>query len=111
MDDEPYKGRSDYAKSQVGGYYASRLAVVEALNKMRKQAKVIVFREIGEGYSIPLGVWQVRENVRNAFKQKSMKFTSKQEALEHVSKRIKLQINEYVKRSKILQQRRLGDFL
>lgn len=107
---EPYHGRSDYAKSQVGGYYASRLAICEALNSMKRQACVIVFREIGSGYSVPLGVWQVRENVRNAFRTAPKSFSTKEEALSHISARLRLPLKEYVKRSRILQQKTLSDF-
>ena len=67
QDYEPYSGRKGYAKNTAGGYYAARLAVLEYLSFIHRQAEVIIFREIGEGYYIPLGVWQVRENCRNAF--------------------------------------------
>ncbi|MFH0832904.1 MAG: hypothetical protein V1900_04245 [Candidatus Aenigmatarchaeota archaeon] len=107
---EPFSGRSDYAESQVGGYYASRLAICEALNAMKRQASVIAIREIGEDYSMPLGVWQVRENVRNAFRKRPESFSRKDDALKYVSSRLRLPFREYIKRSKILQQKRLGDF-
>ena len=107
---EPYQGRSDYAEKQVGGYYASRIAVCEFLEALRRQATVIVFREIGENYSIPLGVWQVRENVRNAFKQEPRKFESKEEAMNYLKTRLKLPLMEYTKRGRILQQKKLIDF-
>ena len=43
---EGFKGRKQYAADEGGGYYAARLAVAEALHKMRRQAGVVVFREI-----------------------------------------------------------------
>ena len=107
---EPYSGRKDYAEKQVGGYYASRIAVCEFLEALRRQATVIVFREIGENYSIPLGVWQVRENVRNAFKKEAKKFQSKEQALDYVKTRLRLPLKEYIIRSRILQQKKLIDF-
>ncbi|MCW8802471.1 MAG: Nre family DNA repair protein, partial [Candidatus Bathyarchaeota archaeon] len=61
---EGYDGRTTYAS--IGGcYYAARLAVGELLIKERRQASVIVLREAHPGYIMPVGVWQVRENVRN----------------------------------------------
>ncbi|OLS25864.1 MAG: hypothetical protein HeimC3_11380 [Candidatus Heimdallarchaeota archaeon LC_3] len=79
---EYHEGRKTYAKSSQGGYYATRLAVVEhLLKKLRKQAEVIVFREVGEDYFIPLGVWQVRENVRNAFSSNSLMYEGNEEKL------------------------------
>ncbi len=107
---EPFSGRSSYADTQVGGYYASRLAVTESLEAIKRQACVVVFREIGEGYSIPLGVWQVRENVRNALKKGAKQFATKQEALDYIDSRLNAPLKEYVKRSRILQQKRLSDF-
>ena len=71
QDYELYSGRKDYVKNTAGGYYAARLAVLEYLARIRRQAEAIEFRENGEGYYIPLGVWQVRENCRNAFTNKT----------------------------------------
>jgi len=50
---EPFKGRTKYAEKEGGGYYASRIASVEKLHEMKRQAKVVVFREIHEGYVVP----------------------------------------------------------
>ncbi|MFH1445352.1 MAG: hypothetical protein ABIF08_02630 [Nanoarchaeota archaeon] len=108
---ESFKGRTKYAESEAGGYYAARIAVTEALDSMRKQSRVVVFREIHEGYNIPLGVWQVRENVRNAMKQRPKKFNTSQEALEYVKPKLKISINNYIKISKILSQSRIDSFL
>ena len=41
------------------------MAVLEALEKEGKQAGAIILREARQGY-IPLGVFNVRENVRHA---------------------------------------------
>ncbi len=64
QESERYRGRSDYALKEGGGYYAARLGVLEGLSKIRRQACAIIFREIYEGYVVPVGVWEVRENVR-----------------------------------------------
>ena len=107
---EPYGGRSDYAERQGGGYYAARLGVVEALYKMRRQARVVVFREIGTAYTVPVGVWEVRENVRHAFENEPVKFTTREEALSHVASQLAVPLPEYVRKSKMLLQRRLTEF-
>ena len=52
----------------AGAYYAARLAVLEYLHKNNVQAGVLVLREITPEYSMPIGVWQVREGVRAAMK-------------------------------------------
>jgi len=107
---EPFRGRTTYADKEGGGYYAARLAVIEALWRMKRQARVVVFREIYEGYTVPLGVWQVRENVRNAFRGKSDVFKTLNEALKHIDSKLRLSINDYINMSKTLKQRRLSDF-
>lgn len=50
----------------AGAYYAARLAVAEYLNRHNRQAAAVVLREISSDYSIPVGVWQVREGIRSA---------------------------------------------
>lgn len=107
---EPYDGRTSYAEKEGGGYYAARIGVVEALHKMRRQARVIVFREIYEGYMIPLGVWVVRETVRNAFKNEPQKFSTMAEALTHIGTKLRIPMQRYMKNSVILRQKRIDDF-
>jgi len=107
---EPFGGRKKYADKEGGGYYAARLGVIEGLHKMKRQARAIVFREIYEGYQIPLGVWQVRENVREAMKGKPEKFSTMQEAMLIVGTRLRLKMKDYVEQSQILKQKRIMDF-
>jgi hypothetical protein len=107
---EPYGGRKGYAELQGGGYYASRLGVAEGLAGLRRQARVVVFREVYEGYTVPLGNWQILENVRNAFRQPFLKFDAREEALKHIDSGLRLGIGDYAERSRILGQRRLLDF-
>jgi hypothetical protein len=84
---EPYKGRTTYASNVAGGYYAARVSVLEGLKRMKRQGTAIVFREITPEYWTPVGVWQVRENVRNAMKQKNRptKFDTLEQMLAFVS--------------------------
>jgi len=113
---EGFKGRKKYAANEGGGYYAARLAVAEALHKMKRQAGVVVFREISPQYSVPLGVWVVRETARDAFRKRPEKFDTKSEALKYIDSRLRakegmpLGINDFEVLSKILRQKRLADF-
>lgn len=109
-ENERYKGRTDYALKEGGGYYAGRLAVLEALAKMRRQAAVCVFRETYEGYVIPVGVWEVRENVRRAMSNAPERFPSQEEALKRIKSRLRIDISQYVAKSETLAQRRLLEF-
>lgn len=106
---EGWEGRWKYAQ-QAGGYYASRLAVLEYLNRMKVQGRVIVFREVYEGFYLPVGVWQVRENVRHALSHRPKKFASMAEALDEVKKYLRLPLKEYERRSRILGQSGLKEF-
>jgi len=67
-DYEEYFGRTRYAR--VGGcYYSTRLAVAEALERERKQAAAVVLRETYPGFIMPLGVWNIRESIREMLKR------------------------------------------
>lgn len=72
----------------AGGYYAARLAVLERLAAMGRQASVLAVREISEDYWAPLGVWVVREVARKAMRAEPKKLTSLNEALEEIGRRI-----------------------
>ncbi len=65
-DYEPFEGRKKYAENTAGGYYASRLPILDYLMKIKKQATVIAIREVDPSYSVPLGVWVVREAAKKA---------------------------------------------
>jgi len=110
---ESYEGRTTYA--DIGGcYYAARLAVSELLMKERRQATVIVLREAHPGYIMPVGVWQVRENVRNAMRQTPLKFNTLDEALARISSQFQIPLQKWIQDSKLLQdalfQKRLTQY-
>ena len=111
---ESHDGRTTYA--EIGGcYYAARLAVCEQLLKERRQATVIVLREAHPGYIMPVGVWQVRENVRNAMRQKPFTFNTLNEALKWIASRFQIPLQRWIMRSELLKsalfQKRITDFL
>ncbi|MFW5922038.1 MAG: DNA repair protein NreA [Halodesulfurarchaeum sp.] len=64
---EGFAGRTGYVDETAGAYYAARLGVLEYLESIGRQAKALVLREVSDDYWAPVGVWQVRESVRNAF--------------------------------------------
>jgi hypothetical protein len=66
-DREGYEGRTGYVEETAGAYHAARLGVLEHLEERGRQAKVLVLRHVSDEYWAPVGVWQVREAVRNAF--------------------------------------------
>ncbi|MDH5449541.1 MAG: Nre family DNA repair protein [Candidatus Bathyarchaeota archaeon] len=100
---EGFAGRTTYAS--IGGcYYAARLAVGELLAKERRQAVVVVLREAHPGYIMPVGVWQVRENVRNAMKQRPRKYNTLEEALQRITSQFQIPLKAWIKRSNLLQE-------
>jgi hypothetical protein len=110
QESERYRGRKNYATKEGGGYYAGRVGVLEGLKKLKRQATAIIFREIYEGYVVPVGVWEVRENVRKAFENPPRKFDTLNAALADIGTRMKVPMNEYIKRSLILTQRRIDEY-
>ncbi len=68
-DYESFNGRKRYAEETAGAFYATRLGIAEHLEERKRQAKAIVLREVTPDYWAPLGVWVIRETVRNAFEE------------------------------------------
>ena len=79
-DYENFYGRRDYASNCAGGYYASRLPILEYLEKIKKQANILVIRIETPSYWAGLGVWVVRESVRKTLENK-MVFSSQEELI------------------------------
>jgi hypothetical protein len=69
QDHEFAQGRKKYAENTTGGYYATRLPILNHLKKIKRQGRVVVFRTITKEYTVPLGVWVVREGVRNSLRK------------------------------------------
>ena len=112
-DFENYFGRKKYASITAGGYYAARIGVLEYLKKIRKQASVLIVREILPDYFAPLGVWVVRETVRTAMKTKPVVFESANHAVLTVQKEMKAKKNifqESVLLKKSFSQKMLSSF-
>ncbi len=112
-DAEGYGGRTSYAA--IGGcYYSARLATCELLVKEQRQATVVVLREARPGYIMPIGVWQVRENVRNAMRQQPYKFNTLKDTLRFVSGKFLIPMQQWIGQGKLLRQalfqKRLSDF-
>ena len=97
----------------AGAYFAAKLAVSEYLLKNKIQAGVLIFREIRPEYAIPVGVWQVREGIREAMKQKPQIISKFNEALEIAATKTSVSKNEWIKNGKItdmIRQKTLLDY-
>jgi hypothetical protein len=98
----------------AGAYFAARLAVAEHLAHRHKKAGAIVLREIHPDYVMPLGVWQIREGVREALKNPPQKFELFDHAMSFACSCMSLSKNEIVQKSQIWKsfkdQTKISDF-
>jgi hypothetical protein len=111
-DGEGARGKKEYS-SLAGGYYAARLAVLERMAAMGRQASALAVREISERYWAPLGVWVVREAARKALRADPKKFGTLGEALDEMGRRLRTPRMKWRPFSRLLAapaQRSLADF-
>jgi hypothetical protein len=100
-DYELNRGRKDYPTSITGAYHASRLPVLEYLNKIRRHAGAIVFLEVTKEW-VPLGVWRFRELARRALTGDPSQFTTLEEALSEARKRLLIPYRNWASASRLL---------
>jgi len=114
QDYEGFFGRKDYASSVTGAYYANRLALTEYLDRIQRQAKCIVFRQVSEEYYAPLGVGILREVSREAFSKLPERFSKINDALNLIQNRLKIPVTNYTEKSVLLrtygQQKKITSF-
>ncbi len=107
-DYENYYGRKDYAENTVGGYYAARLSLLEELKNLKRQASCLLLRYVTSEYSVPLGVFVVRQAVRKSLTSEKYEFSSKKEMLDFAKNLImykfRYNIDAQLKESKLLDQ-------
>ena len=96
---EGYEGRTAYVDETAGAYYASRLGVLEHLRDERRQAKALVVREATDAYWAPVGVWQIRESVRNAFDDEGAVAETFHEAAREVVERLPISEERFRRKS------------
>ncbi len=97
----------------AGAYFAAKLAVVEYLSKNKIQSGVIILREIRPEYAIPVGVWQVREGIREAMKKKPLLGDNFDHALSLASKSMSISKSEWLSHGdigKLMRQKTISDF-
>ena len=111
---EGYRGRKTYA--EIGGcYYAARLAVTEKLSEMQGQGRVMILREVHEGYLMPVGVWNVREHVREALTMKPVVMNTSDELFSFIRSKMDIPLKDWIRNCKILRdimmQKRISEYL
>ena len=114
QDYESNFSRKKYASSVTGAYYANRLALVEYLEKIKRQCACLVIREIRPEYNVPLGVGILRETSREAFAKSPQIFNTLKEAFDTIQANLRQPIENYLSKSQLLKnygkQSRLTEF-
>ena len=80
---------------------------------MKIQAGVVILREIRPEYAIPVGVWQVREGIREAMKKDPIIADDFNHALSLASQKMSISKSEWLAHGNILglvRQKVLSDF-
>lgn len=94
----------DHYPTIAGAYFAAKLAVAEYLKRNKIQAASLVLREIRPEYAVPVGVWQIREGVRMAMKQKPYVTSSFDEALDIACQKMSIAKTEWLAKGEMLRQ-------
>ena len=111
-DHEGVKG-IDHPPEIAGAYYSAKLAVAEYLVANELQSGALVLREIRPEYAIPVGVWQIREGVREAVKQQPVIASSFENALDVAAKPMSISRKEWLEHGsivKLMKQKTISDF-
>ena len=103
----------DHSPKIAGAYFAAKLSVLEFLRKKKIQAGVIILREIQPEYAVPVGVWQVREGIREAMNQLPEITEGVDHALFLASKKMNISKDRWILHgniSNLLRQKTLSEF-
>jgi hypothetical protein len=103
----------DHPPAIAGAYFAAKLGVLEYLSKKKIQSGVIILREIRPEYAIPVGVWQVREGIRETMKEIPQVADNFEDALNLASEKLSISKYEWLnhgKISKLMRQKTLSEF-
>lgn len=119
VDFEDANGLEHYPSSVAGAFFAAKLAVTEHLFKRKRKAGALVLREIRlEEYVMPVGVWQIREGVRQALQDNTnvkREFESLGRAYSYACSSFSVSQSEWINNSKIYRnlqrsQKRITEF-
>ena len=101
-DNEGFRKKTGY--SPLGGcYYSCKMAVLEALAQEQRQAGAIILREALPGY-VPMGVFNVRENVRCAMRERPAEFEDLKSVVNHLSERFTLPMQRFITETTLLKE-------
>ena len=96
----------DHYPRIAGAYFAAKLGILEYLTSSKKRkCSVLIFREIRPEYLVPLGVWQIREGIREGLRSKQANTTNSfsdfRKALVYASKAMRVPLLDWLKHSEM----------
>ena len=96
----------DHYPRIAGAYFAAKLGILEYLTSSKKRkCSVLIFREIRPEYLVPLGVWQIREGIREGLRSKqditTTSFSDFRKALVYASKEMRVPLLDWLKQSEM----------
>ena len=97
----------------AGAYFAAKLGVAEYLERKKLQAGVLVLREIRPEYAVPVGVWQIREAIRNAMKWEPYIAENLDDGINFATRRMSVSKSEWLPRGMLLnmlKQKSISDY-
>ncbi|MEM0135300.1 MAG: hypothetical protein QXU18_08775 [Thermoplasmatales archaeon] len=94
-----------------GAFFAAKLPILEFLKRKERKGNIMVMRFIDGDYTMPLGVWQVRENVRIAMQNENY-LDSIDQFFEIIRTRRKVDLRPYSKTYQMIKlQRKITDYV
>jgi DNA repair protein NreA len=96
----------DHYPRIAGAYFAAKLGILEYLTSSKKRkCSVLIFREIRPEYLVPLGVWQIREGIREGLRSKQVNtaksFSDFRKALVYASQTMRVPLLDWLKHSEM----------
>ena len=79
------------------------MVVLDALKQMNLQSGLLILREAYTGY-VPMGVFNVRENIKKAMEEPYKEFEDLKSAVRYVGSNLKIPLSRYVKSSHLLNE-------
>jgi len=110
---EGREGRTGYVEETAGAYYAARMGFWNTSTTADGRRRRCVLRHVSDDYWGPVGVWQVREAVRNAFEGEHGTAETFGEAVRGVADHLPVPLGRLRRKSTMAAglQANLGDFV
>lgn len=94
-----------------GAFFAAKLPILEFLKKKERKGNILVIRFIDGDYTMPLGVWQVRENVKSAMQTENY-LDGIDQFFEIIKIRRNMDLRQYSKTYQTIKlQRKISDYV